>query len=115
MPPEKTLRLIRARDVVLRGVATPPRDLRRWALAFTVRDGAGGTVVLAKTTGAGIVVDDPGRGLVKIAVASADTAGLALSDATNGKRYVWDLVRTDANVRETLARGQLVLEGEVAL
>lgn len=114
MPPEQILRLIRAQDLTLRASLSPPRDVTGWAVTFQVRDGLGGASVLVKTVGAGITLTDPGRGVLTIALAKADTEALTVSGALPaGKGYVWDVKRTDPGHNVVLARGQLILEQEV--
>ncbi len=113
-PMDKTLRLIRAQDVVLEGKLTPPGSIAGWSLAFTVRDCLGGTLVLSKTTAAGISIADAGRGVIRITLARLDTASLEPSiNLGVGAGYVWDVKRTDVGHNLVLARGQLVLEREV--
>jgi hypothetical protein len=113
MPPEKTLHLLAGQPVTLLAQAAPPSDMTGWTLAFVVRDAIAGTVVLTKTTG--IAFDDAGRGIVRIALAAADTASLTPSAGlAAGKGYVWDLRRTDTGFERTLAGGSLILEGDPA-
>ncbi len=114
MPPEQTLRLIRAQDLTLRAGMSPPRDITGWAVTFTVKDALGGAAVLAKTVGGGLTLADPGRGILTVALAKADTSALLVSSALPaGKGYVWDIKRTDPGHNIVLARGQLILEQEI--
>lgn len=114
MPPEQTLRFIRAQDLTIRAALAPPRDLTGWSVSFTVRDALGGSAVLTKTVGGGITLTDPGQGVLTITLAKADTSGLTVSSAlAAGKGYVWDVKRTDAGSNLVLARGQLILEQEI--
>ena len=114
MPPEQTLRLIRAQDLTIRAALSPPRDITGWAVTFTVKDGLGGTAVLTKTVGSGITLTDPGQGVVTVALDKADTSALTVSSALPaGKGYVWDVKRTDPGHNLVLARGQLILEQEI--
>jgi hypothetical protein len=116
MPLKKTLRLIRGQDLILEGVMCPPHDMTGWSLAFTVRDSAGGTVVLGKTTPADIGIIDPGRGRVQIVLARGDTLPLTPTAAlAAGKGYVWDLKRTDNGRNLVLALGQMLLEQEISV
>ena len=97
MPLERTLRFARGRAIAFLGRAAPPHELTGWALAFAVRD------------------VDAGRGLVRVEVTAADTTSMTPSDGlAAGQGYVWDLSRTDAGLEQTLAAGQLVLEGDPA-
>lgn len=114
MPPEQTLRIIRAQDLTLKARLSPPRDVTGWSVTFQVRDALGGSSVLSKTVGSGITISDAGQGILSIALAKADTSGLTVSSSlAAGKGYVWDVKRTDAGSNVVLARGQLVLEQEV--
>jgi hypothetical protein len=113
MPPEKTLRFFAGQPVTLLAQAAPASDMTGWTLALVVRDAIAGAVVLTKTTG--ITFDDAGRGIVRIALAAADTSSLTPSAGlAAGKGYVWDLRRTDTGFERTLAGGSLILEGDPA-
>jgi hypothetical protein len=115
MPPEKTIRLVRGRAVRLVGRTAPPHELAGWSLAFTVRDGVAGSVVLTKTTGAGVTITDAGRGVVRIDFDAVDTSALTPSAGlAAGQGYVWDLSRTDTGLEQTLAAGPLILEGDAS-
>jgi hypothetical protein len=107
MPPEQTLRLIRAQDLTLRASLSPPREVTGWSITFQVRDSLGGTSRITKTVGSGITLTDAGKGIITISLAKADTATLTIQS------YVWDVKRTDSGNNVVLARGQLVLEQEV--
>src|SRR5687767_7187275 len=114
MPPEQTIRLIRAQDLTIRASMVPPRDLTGWALKFEVKDALGGASALSKTTASGITISDAGKGIITITLAKADTSGLTVSASlAAGKGYVWEIRRTDAGSTTVLARGQLILEQEV--
>ena len=43
MPPEQTIRIIRAQDLSVRCTMAPPRDMTGWAITFIVRDALAGT------------------------------------------------------------------------
>jgi hypothetical protein len=107
MPPEQTLRLIRAQDLTLRAALAAPRDITGWSITFQVRDSLGGTSRMTKTVGSGITVSDAGKGIISIALLKGDTTGLAIQS------YVWDIKRTNAGANVVLARGELILEQEV--
>ena len=108
---DQTLRFPRGQDVALAARLTPPSGMAGWSLAFTVRDGPGGNVVIDKTTAAGMRIADAGRGIVEVTLTPCDTATLTISDAlTSGQAYVWELARTDTGQRVALASGQLLLE-----
>ena|SRR6266446_2969736 len=114
MPPEQTLRIIRAQDLTLRASMNPPRDLTGWTIQFRIRDAVGGASSLLKTTAAGITIADAGRGILSISLARADTASLTPSNGlAAGKGYVWEVRRTDTGSETVLARGQLILEQEI--
>jgi hypothetical protein len=114
MPPEQTLRLIRAQDLTLRCTLLPPRDITGWTVTFEVEDKLAGAAVITKTVGAGITLADTGKGILEVALAKADTSGLTVSSAlAAGKGYVWEIKRTNAGSNVVLARGQLILEQEV--
>lgn len=114
MPPEQTLRLIRAQDIVLKASLSPPRDITGWSIRFEMRDRLGGSSVLVKTVGSGITISDAGRGIVSIALAKANTSGLTVSaDLAAGAGYVWEIRRTDSGHTLVLARGQMILEREI--
>lgn len=115
MPSEQTLHLIRNQDVVLRVRMTPPRDITGWTIAFVVKTKLGGSTSISKSTSSGITITSAGRGIIEIALAAADTSGLTISSAlASGEGYVWEITRTDSGSRLVLARGQLILEQEVA-
>jgi hypothetical protein len=115
MPPEKTLRFLRGRAVRFVGHTAPPHELAGWSLAFTVRDAVAGSVVLMKTTGAGVTITDSGRGVVRIDLDASDTSALTPSSGlAAGQGYVWDLSRTDVGLEQTIAAGQLILEGDAS-
>ena len=107
MPPEQTLRIIRAQDLTIRATMNQPRDVTGWSVSFTMRDSLGGTAHITKTVGSGITIADAGKGVLDIALAKADTSSLAIQS------YVWDVKRTDTGSNVVLARGQLILEQEV--
>src|SRR5262245_16720260 len=114
MPPEQTLRFIRAQDIVLKASMSPPRDITGWSIQFEMRDRLGGSSVLVKTVGSGITITDAGRGIISIALAKASTSGLTVSaELAAGEGYVWKIRRTDAGHTLVLARGQLILEQEI--
>ena len=114
MPPEQTIRLIRAQDLTIKATMSPPRDITGWSIRFEVRDALGGTSALSKTTASGITISDGGKGMLSIALAKADTSSLTVSASlAAGKGYVWEVRRTDAGSTAVLARGQLILEQEV--
>src|SRR6188472_2239208 len=113
MPPEQTLRLIRAQDLTLRFVMSPPRDITSWTATFEVEDKLAGSAVITKTVGSGVTLADTGKGIIEVSLAKADTSALTVSSAlTAGKGYVWELKRTNAGFNVVLARGQLILEQE---
>jgi hypothetical protein len=107
MPAEQTLEFIRSQDLTLVGRFARPRDITGWSITFQVRDALGGTSRIVKTVGSGITLTDPGRGVIEIALAKADTQSLAIQS------YVFDIKRTDAGANVVLAYGQLVLRQEV--
>src|SRR5438105_4775066 len=114
MAPEQTLRLIRSQDLTLRAALTRPRDITGWAVSFIVRPVLGGSASITKTVGSGITLADPGKGVLTIALAKADTSGLTVSSAlAAGQGYVWEIKRTDSGSNVVLARGQLILEQEI--
>jgi len=114
MPPEQTLRIIRAQDLTLRGSLSPPRDITDWTVTFEVEDKLAGSAVITKTVGSGVTLADAGKGVLEITLAKADTASLTVTSAlAAGKGYVWEIKRTNAGNNLVLARGQLILEQEV--
>lgn len=104
MPPEQTLRLIRAQDLTIRCVMEKPRSISSWAVTFQVRDSLGGTSRITKTVGSGIALTDTGKGILTITLDKADTSSLTV------RSYVWDIKRTDSGSNVVLARGELILE-----
>ena len=114
MPPEQTIRLIRAQDLTIKASMSPPRDITGWTLKFEVKDAIGGSSTVSKTTSSGITITDAGRGIISIALAKADTSAVTVSSGlAAGKGYVWEIRRTDSGSTTVLARGQLILEQEV--
>ena len=114
MPPEQTLRLIRAQDLTLRFVMSPPRDIASWTATFEVEDKLAGSAVITKTVGSGVTLADTGKGTIEVSLAKADTSALTVSSAlAAGKGYVWELKRTNNGFNVVLARGQLILEQEI--
>jgi hypothetical protein len=107
MPAEQTLEFIRSQDLTLIGRFAQPRDITGWSITFQVRDSLGGTSRILKTVGAGITIKDAGRGVIEIALAKADTQGLAIQS------YIWDIKRTTSGANVVLAMGQLILRQEV--
>jgi hypothetical protein len=97
----------RGEDVTINFTLQPAQDITGWTMTFTVRDKLGGTSQFAKSVGAGITITDAGRGQFKVAIASADTSGLAVG------RYVWDVRREDSGSKATLADGFMTLRQEV--
>lgn len=97
------LSFFRGEDVTLDFQMTPPADITGWAITFKAADAIGGTVQVTKSAS---ILDGP-RGRFRVALASADTAALAVG------RYVWDARRTDAGFKSTLADGTLDLRQEV--
>lgn len=97
-------------DVDLTVTLSPPTNITGWSLQFTLRKQYGdAAALLTKTIGAGITVTDATNGVFKVALASADSAGLEL------KAYVYDIQRTDAGNRTVLTIGNLTLLPEVTL
>lgn len=114
MPPEQTIRIIRAQDLTLRGYLSPPQDITGWTVTFEVEDKLAGAAVITKTVGSGITLTDTGKGILEVTLAKADTSGLTVSTSlAAGKGYVWEIKRTNAGNNLVLARGQLILEQEV--
>lgn len=114
MPPEQTLRIIRAQDLTIKCTMAPPRDMTGWAISWIVRDVLAGTAQITKTVGAGITITDGPRGIITIALAKSDTSGLTVTTSlAAGKGYVWEVKRTDSGSNLVLARGLLILELEV--
>jgi hypothetical protein len=104
MPPEQTIRLIRAQDITIVCTMEKPRSISGWAITFQVRDSLGGTSRITKTVGSGITITDAGKGVISISLAKGDTSGLTVQS------YVWDIKRTDSGSNVVLARGELILE-----
>lgn len=114
MPPEQTIRLIRAQDLTLRFFLSPPRDMTSWTVTFEVEDKLAGSAVITKTVGSGVTLADTGKGILEVSLAKADTSSLTVSSGlATGKGYVWELKRTNSGSNVVLARGQLILEQEV--
>lgn len=107
MPPEQSIRLIRAQDVTITATMEKPRSISGWAVTFQVRDSLGGTSRITKTVGSGITISNAGKGVLSIALAKADTSSLTV------RSYVWDIKRTDSGSNVVLARGELILEETV--
>jgi hypothetical protein len=101
------LAFFRGEDVTVTFTMNPPADITGWTLTFTVRDKLGGTSQFSKTVGSGITLTIPTRGVFQVAIASADTSGLAVG------RYVWDVRREDSGNKTTLADGYIDLRQEV--
>jgi hypothetical protein len=101
------LTFFRGEDITLNFTLQPAQDITGWTMTFTVRDKLAGTIQFTKTVGSGITIVDAGRGLFKVAIASADTSSLAVG------RYVWDVRREDSGSKTTLADGYLTLKQEV--
>lgn len=108
MAPEQTIRMVRSQDLTLVYSMAPPQDVTGWSIRFQMRGSLGGTIRITKTVGGGITISDAGRGVVQVALAKADTQSLTAQD------YVWELRRYDAGNEISLARGQMVLEQEIA-
>jgi hypothetical protein len=101
------LTFFRGEDITLTFTMQPPRDITGWSITFKLATTLGGTVQFAKSVGSGVTLTDAGRGVFQVSIASADTASLAVG------RYVWDVRRTDAGNKATLADGYLTLKQEV--
>ncbi|MFO0929160.1 MAG: hypothetical protein U0736_19410 [Gemmataceae bacterium] len=97
------LTFFRGEDVTLDFQMARRSSVTGWAITFKAADGLGGTVQITKSA---TVTDGP-RGRFRVSLASADTAAL------NPGRYVWDVRRTDAGSKATLADGYLDLRREV--
>lgn len=111
VPPETTLRLIRATDLTIQARFAAPRVTTDWTVSFTVRDRLGGTAVITKTVGSGITAVSGG---FDVAIAKANTASLdPTQQLDDDEGYVWDLKRTNEGSNVVLARGQLILDREV--
>lgn len=111
LPPEVTMRWIRARDFTIRARFTKPRTTTDWTVSFTVRDALSGSAVITKTIGLGITEVNGG---FDVAIAKANTSGLTPSrDLDDDEGYVFDLTRTNEGSNVTLARGQIILDREV--
>ncbi|MFO0966842.1 MAG: hypothetical protein U0793_14815 [Gemmataceae bacterium] len=82
MPPEQTLRIIRAQDLTFRFLLAPPRDITAWTVTFLVQDKLAGTNAISKTVGSGITLTDTGKGVLEVALAKADTSGLTVSSSS---------------------------------
>lgn len=95
--------LHRGEDVDLEFQMSPVADCTGWTIALKIAPTLGGTV---STTKSASIVDGP-RGRFRVALASADTASLAVG------RHVWDVRRTDSGNKDTLADGTLDLRQEV--
>jgi hypothetical protein len=114
MPPEQTLRIIRAQDLTLRFTMSPPRDVASWTVTFKVDRKLAGAADITKTVGSGVTLADTGKGVIEVALAKADTSSLTVSTGlASGEGYVWELKRTNSGSNVVLARGQLILEREV--
>jgi hypothetical protein len=100
-----SLSWFRGEDVTVDFQMTPPIDVSGWTIAFTLKDTLGGATQSGFPLAASIVNGPAGR--FRVAVASGLTAGLVVG------RYVWDVRRTDAGNRTTLADGYLDLRQEV--
>src|SRR5262245_4150761 len=106
MPPEQTIRMLRAQDLTIRASLAPPRDITGWTIKFEVKAKIGGNSHISKTTSAGITVIDAGKGVISIAIAKANTASLLPSkDLSDGYGYVWEIRRTDSGSTFCMARG----------
>ena len=80
-------------------------DITGFALEWVLRLSPGGPVALiAKTTGAGIVITDGPNGVCEVAIDDGDTINLQPS-----ARYFHTLRRTDAGFETVLAFGDAVL------
>lgn len=95
--------LHRGQDAVLDFELSPAVDCTGWAVTLKVAAALGGSVEVTKTAS---IVDGP-RGRLRVTLASADTASLAVG------RHVWDVRRTDSGSKTTLAGGVLDLMQEV--
>ncbi len=100
-----SLSWFRGEDVTVDFQMTPPVDVTGWTIRFTLSDTLGGTAQSGFPLTASIVNGPAGR--FRVAIASALTASLAVG------RYVWDVRRTDAGSKATLADGYLDLRQEV--
>jgi len=90
--------------------ATPPivLNITGWTLAFTLRKSAGdATVLITKTTDAGISLTAPLTGVFQVSLDDVDTIGLA-----SGK-YAYDVKRMDAGAEAVLVYGTMTLLAEV--
>lgn len=114
MPPEQTLRIIRAQDLTIKAMMNPPRDMTGWAITFEIKDRLGGSSIVSKTVGSGITITDGPRGIITITLAKADLSGQTVSSGLSSTYgYVWNIKRTDTGNNVVLARGQMILEQEV--
>jgi hypothetical protein len=112
--PEQTLRLIRNQDLTLRFRMQPPQDVTGWNITWKVQIALGGTTQIIKSVGSGITLTYPGKGVLDVSLAAADTSALTVTTGlATGQGYVWELSRTDAGNRLVLARGNLILEQEI--
>jgi hypothetical protein len=98
------LEMWRGEDKTFRFTLTPAADATGWTCQFGLR-GPDGKDVPGFPRAAVLVT--PATGVWEVAVAAADTAGIAAT------RYGWDLRRVDAGQRLTLGEGHLRLRREV--
>jgi hypothetical protein len=95
----------RGEDITIDFTMTPVVDVTGWTISFTLKDTLGGNTQTGFPIAATIV--DGSRGRFRVAIPSSATSSVAVG------RYVWDVRRTDAGNRTTLADGYLDLRQEI--
>jgi hypothetical protein len=99
-----------------------PQEITGAELTFTAKTSllASGEVVIEKTIGDGITVDDAVEGLATLAIAPEDTSGMTLMETSRGQFFAptlyWDLQLKDlAGNIYTLNSGTMVVRGDATI
>jgi len=93
------------------------KNISGWTLAFAVALAYKTTPLITKTTASGITIIDGPDGpssIAAVTINDTDTDSLDAGTTDEGKDYVWDIKRTDADQESVLTWGTLTLNPKVA-
>ena len=114
MAKEGNFGFIQGQDMTIR--VNMRKNVSGWALACAVASAYKQTPLFTKTTASGITIIDGPDGpnsIAAVTINDTDTDTLDAGTTKDGKDYVWDIKRTDADQEAVLTWGTLTLKPKV--
>jgi hypothetical protein len=101
MSVENNLECFAGEDVTITVTLSGSGSIAGWAFTFTLKSAYGGSALVTKTVGSGIVITDAANRILTITLSSSDTNRAT----TEAVKYLYDLWRTDSGSRGTGVHG----------